>query len=92
MYETWGEGGACPPPATHDFIVRDRGNATPRAMRPTLHLIPAGSDLLKQSGMALAVILQPLAAPLPGDSPLQVRSAPPLPVIAPRPLPHPSLP
>ncbi|KAK9850464.1 hypothetical protein WJX84_009840 [Apatococcus fuscideae] len=72
VYETWGEGGACPPPATHDFIVRDRGNATPRAMRPTLHLIPAGSDLLKQSGMALAVILQPLAAPLPGDSPLQV--------------------
>ena len=77
MYETWGEGGSIAPPASSDFVVRDRGNATPRAMRPTLHLIPAGADLLKQSGMPLAVVLQPLAAPLPGDTPLQVGPQPP---------------
>ncbi len=72
VYETWGEGKGCPPSATTDYVVRDRGNATPRAMRPTLHLVPSGSDLLKQSGLPLAVIIQPLAAPQPGDTPLQV--------------------
>ena len=76
VYETWGEGNVSPPSAASEYIVKDRGNATPRAMRPTLHLVPAGADLLKQSGLPLAVVLQPLAAPQPGDTPLQVRRSP----------------
>jgi len=61
---------ALPPPAAGEWAVVDTGDATPRAMRPTLHALPATSDLLRASHLPLAVVITPLAPPGPGDSPL----------------------
>ena len=42
-------------------------------MRMTLNYVSASHDLLRTSQMPLAVIIQPLAIPEPGDDQLQVR-------------------
>ena len=62
-----------PPPPTSAFAdcpgvaVADGGDASFRAMRPTLHALPRSRDLLKSVGIPLEVLVTPLAAPLPGD-------------------------
>lgn len=61
-----------PPPAASSFIVRDNGNASPRVMRCTLNSVPNTADLLKTACVPLAVIVQPLAQPQPGDDVMQV--------------------
>ena len=61
-----------PLPAECPLIVHDMGNCSPRNMRLTLNCVPASSDLLQQSSMPLAVLIQPLAPTQPGEAPLQV--------------------
>ena len=62
-----------PPPPTSAFAdcpgvaVADGGDASFRAMRPTLHALPRSRDLPKSVGIPLEVLVTPLAAPLPGD-------------------------
>ena len=63
-----------PLPADHPITVQDMGNASPRAMRMTLNCVPSSGDLLQSCNMPFAVSVQPLAPPLPGDSPLQACS------------------
>ncbi|MCO5560069.1 hypothetical protein L7F22_013675 [Adiantum nelumboides] len=63
---------AQPPSATSSFIVRDMGNCSPRYMRCTLSQIPCSGDLLANSGMPLALMVQPLALPHPMEEPIQV--------------------
>jgi len=69
-----------PLPADWPVVVADCGNASPRNMRLTLNSIPSSSDLLKQSKMPMAVLVQPLAPTHPGEDPLQ---APPTPLHTP---------
>ncbi|KAG0560568.1 hypothetical protein M758_10G185600 [Ceratodon purpureus] len=61
-----------PPSATTHFVVRDTGNCSPRFMRCTLNQIPCSGDLLSNSGMPLAVMVQPLALPDPSEEPIQI--------------------
>lgn len=63
---------ALPPSATSNFIVRDMGNCSPRYMRCTLNQIPCSGDLLANSSMPLALMVQPLALPHPSEEPIQV--------------------
>lgn len=63
-----------PPTTQARFIVRDTGNANPRFMRCTLSMMPYSNDLLKQSAMPLAVVVQPFALLDPADDPTQVSS------------------
>ena len=52
--------------------VRDAGNCSPRHMRCTLNAVPGAWDLLKQSCIPFAVVVQPLAEAKPGDDLVQV--------------------
>ncbi|XP_024381127.1 protein transport protein SEC24 C [Physcomitrium patens] len=61
-----------PPSATTHFVVRDTGNCSPRFMRCTLNQIPCSGDLLANSGMPLAVMVQPLALQDPAEEAIQV--------------------
>lgn len=73
-FETRLGGQHAPPPSSiSHFIVRDRGNASPRFMRCSLNAVPATVDLLNQSGMSFGVMVQPLALPDPQDDPVMVR-------------------
>ena len=71
-YRTTGNQHPNPPPTQSRFVVRDTGNANPRFMRCTLSMLPYNSDLLKQSAMSLAVLVQPFALLDPADDQLQV--------------------
>lgn len=62
-----------PPPANGNYIVRDRGNCSPRFIRATLNTVPATNDLLSTSAMPLALVVSPLALQDPADDPIQVR-------------------
>ena len=73
-YRTMGNQYPHPPTPQARFIVRDNGNANPRFMRCTLSMMPYSSDLLKQSAMPLAVVVQPFALLDPADDPTQVSS------------------
>lgn len=73
-YRTMGNQYPNPPTTQARFIVRDTGNANPRFMRCTLSMMPYSSDLLKQSAMPLAVVVQPFALLDPADDPTQVSS------------------
>ncbi|KAJ4810599.1 Protein transport protein sec24 [Rhynchospora pubera] len=61
-----------PPPATSDFIVRDAGNCSPRLMRCTMNQIPCNGEILTQSCMPLALMVQPFALPHPSEEPIQL--------------------
>lgn len=61
-------GPALAPPAQ----VRDCGGASPRMLRSTLNAVPATPDLMNSSGMALALVVQPMALPDPEDDPVPV--------------------
>jgi hypothetical protein len=64
-----------PPPASSHYIVRDRGNCSPRFIRATINTVPATNDLLTTSAMPLALVVSPLALQDPADDPIQVRAA-----------------
>eukprot|EP00949_MAST-11_sp_MAST-11-sp1_P003180 g3180.t1 len=53
-----------PPLSDSDFICVDEGNAPARYARMTLNHIPRSRDLLKTSGLPVAVHLRPFAPPL----------------------------
>ena len=61
-----------PPPASSRFIVKDRGDCSPRCMRATLNAIPVTSDLWKVGAMPMAVVISPLALPDPMDDEIRV--------------------
>lgn len=65
---------ALPPPASSRFVVRDRGNCSPRYLRCTLNHVPNTPELLNNCAMPLALVVSPLALPDPGDEPIQVRT------------------
>lgn len=67
-----GVGHIHPPPSTAHFIVRDCGNASPRLMRASLNVLPNNNELLNNGGMAMAVVVSPLALPDPQDDPISV--------------------
>ena len=71
-YRTSGNQYPNPPTTQARFVVRDTGNANPRFMRCTLSMLPYSNDLLKQSAMPLAVVVQPFALLDPSDDPTQV--------------------
>lgn len=71
-YRTSGNQYPNPPTTQARFVVRDTGNANPRFMRCTLSMVPYSSDLLKQSAMPLAVVVQPFALLDPADDSTQV--------------------
>lgn len=70
-YRTSGNQYPNPPTTQARFVVRDTGNANPRFMRCTLSMVPYSSDLLKQSAMPLAVVVQPFALLDPADDSTQ---------------------
>lgn len=59
-----------PPPATSDFLVVDEGNCSPRFIRPTLNHVPSSRDMFNNCKIPMAVVLQPMAALAPGESPI----------------------
>lgn len=63
---------ALPPPASSRFVVRDRGNCSPRYLRCTLNHVPNTPELLNNCAMPLALVVSPLALPDPGDEPIQM--------------------
>lgn len=68
MYDTMstttaGQHYVAPPSCRARFIARDNGNASVRYIRPTTHVFPAGSDMVSNSALPLAVFVQPLAVP-----------------------------
>lgn len=54
---------ACPlPPQVHQLFTNvDEGNSNPRLIRPTLTNLPNDPNLISQSQIPLAAIIQPLA-------------------------------
>ena len=71
-YRTSGNQYPNPPTTQARFIVRDTGNANPRFIRCTLGMMPYSNDLLKQSAMPLAVVVQPFALLDPADDATEV--------------------
>ncbi|KAJ3671893.1 hypothetical protein LUZ60_007972 [Juncus effusus] len=61
-----------PPPSTGEFIVRDTGNCSPRLMRCTVNQIPCSGDILAQSCMPLALMVQPFALLHPSEEAIQL--------------------
>lgn len=49
----------------HNF--RDKGNCTPRYMRSSIYQIPTSENVLKETGIPLAITLQPFGAPESGE-------------------------
>lgn len=73
VFETRVNGIANVPPACGvNFIVRDTGNCSPRAMRCTVAQVPVSGDIMANSGIPLALVLRPLAPAAPGEEPVQV--------------------
>lgn len=52
-----------PPPAASQFVSIDDGNASPRFVRWTINSIPRDQTLADKSSLAVAAVIQPLAAP-----------------------------
>jgi protein transport protein SEC24 len=63
---------AHPPSSSTRFIVRDRGDASPRLLRSTLNVVPLSADMLSNSGMQFALSVQPLALADPEDDAVAV--------------------
>lgn len=61
-----------PPSASSSYIVQDTGNCSPRFMRATLNQVPCSGDLLTNSGMPLALMVQPMALMDPAEEAIQV--------------------
>lgn len=50
------------PLASTDFRTLDQGNCNPRFMRVTLNDVPQTNDLVKETGLPLGLVIQPLAS------------------------------
>jgi len=61
--------GQVPPLVTTEFTVVDQGNASPRFMRSTMYNVPQTPDMLKQTGIPLALSIAPLAELPEGEMP-----------------------
>lgn len=55
------EKGLVPPLVTTDFVVDDKGNASPRYIRSSLYSVPVTADLLKQTAMPFCLVISPMA-------------------------------
>lgn len=55
------EKGLVPPLATTDFVVDDKGNASPRYIRSSMYTVPVTADLLKQTSMPFCLVISPMA-------------------------------
>jgi protein transport protein SEC24 len=76
VFETRRENTHTIPPSTEaPIVVRDYGSAGPRYMRSSLNSVPQGADLLKSASLPLVVMINPLALPEHGDSPVDVVDA-----------------
>ncbi|XP_038219066.1 protein transport protein Sec24C [Zerene cesonia] len=53
--------GLVPPLVTTDFIVDDKGNASPRFIRSSMYSVPVTADLLKQTAMPFCLVISPMA-------------------------------
>eukprot|EP01114_Cavostelium_apophysatum_P006837 TRINITY_DN1833_c0_g1_i1.p1 TRINITY_DN1833_c0_g1~~TRINITY_DN1833_c0_g1_i1.p1 ORF type:complete len:964 (-),score=245.41 TRINITY_DN1833_c0_g1_i1:62-2953(-) len=56
-----------PPSVLSNYVAIDEGNCSPRFIRMSLYNIPTTKDLLNQSHLPLAAIVQPLADVIPGE-------------------------
>ncbi|KAH8593852.1 hypothetical protein B0O99DRAFT_515074 [Bisporella sp. PMI_857] len=56
-----------PPPASVSFVAYDQGNSSPKFTRLTMNNIPATAEALKDTGLPLGLLLQPLAPQQPGE-------------------------
>ncbi|KAF2147531.1 uncharacterized protein K452DRAFT_218102 [Aplosporella prunicola CBS 121167] len=61
-----------PPPAAVPFVAFDQGNAAPKFARLTLNSIPSTTEALTATALPLGMVLQPLAAPQEGETPIPV--------------------
>lgn len=50
-----------PPLVTTDFVVDDKGNASPRYIRSSMYSVPVTADLLKQTAMPFCLVISPMA-------------------------------
>lgn len=64
--------GQIPPLVTTEFITEDQGVCNPRFMRSTMYSIPANPDMLKQTGVPLAVVISPFARLHPQEYPPRI--------------------
>lgn len=55
------EKGLVPPLVTTDFVVDDKGNASPRYIRSSMYSVPVTADLLKQTSMPFCLVVCPMA-------------------------------
>ena len=61
-----------PPLSGSLFKAIDKGNCSPRLMRVTLCAIPTSIDVLKNTGIPLALVVTPFAGPENGEEPLHL--------------------
>ena len=61
-----------PPPASISFVAFDQGNSSPKYTRLTMNNIPASPESLKETGLPLGLLLQPLAPTQAGELPVPV--------------------
>lgn len=61
-----------PPPSYWNYKTVDDGNAGPRYFRSTYYKIPAEDSLVKDTGVPLGFIVQPLADPHPDEEAVPV--------------------
>ncbi|XP_037079990.1 protein transport protein Sec24C-like [Pollicipes pollicipes] len=61
--------GQVPPLTTTRFTVVDQGNASPRMLRSSIYNVPISPDMLKQTGIPLALSIAPLAELPEGELP-----------------------
>ncbi|XP_072945945.1 protein transport protein Sec24C [Epargyreus clarus] len=56
--------GLVPPLVTTDFVVDDKGNASPRYIRSSMYSVPVTADLLKQTSLPFCLVISPMAEPV----------------------------
>ncbi|KAF8449617.1 Sec23/Sec24 family protein-like protein [Terfezia claveryi] len=61
-----------PPPTITDYAVIDQGNVSPKFARLTMYTIPTSQEILNQTALPLAWILQPLAKQRSDEAPVPV--------------------
>lgn len=59
-----------PPLSTTKVRIIDEGNASSRALRPLLNVVPATKELANMCQVPLAIVVRPLADPAPGELPV----------------------
>jgi len=62
--------GLLPPLVTTKFSVDDQGNSSPRFIRSTMYSIPAQPDMLKQTSVPFALVVNPFGNPQEDEQPI----------------------